>query len=36
MRIETICENRKELVKAMAEILGEPSKYLDHQVLDTR
>lgn len=28
MRIETICENRKELVKAMAEILGEPSKYL--------
>ena len=28
MRIETICENRKELVKAVAEILGEPSKYL--------
>ena len=28
MRIETICENRKELVKAMAEILGESSKYL--------
>ena len=28
MRIETICENRKELVKAVAEILGEPSRYL--------
>ena len=28
MRIETICENRKELVKAVVEILGEPSKYL--------
>ena len=26
MRIETICENRKELVKAVAEILGRTFK----------